>query len=106
MLTAKEIQEVQKSLQEGAERLPFLFDALADATRLKIFKLLLRYNNLCVTDLANILKISVPGISYQLKLMEMAGLIERERMGQMVCYKLKKDDPLVKKVSNIVDEKG
>ena len=104
MLTAKEIQEVQKSVKDGIERLPFVFEALADGTRLNIFKLLLRHDDLCVTDLANILKISVPGISYQLKLMEMAGLVKKERMGQMICYSLKKNDPVIKKVIKMVED--
>ena len=104
MLTAKEVQKVQKSVKQEAERLPFVFEALADGTRLKIFKLLVSHKDLCVTDLANVLKISVPGISYQLKLMEMAGLIEKERMGQMICYSLKKNDPVIKRVIKMVED--
>ena len=107
MLTEKEVQKVQRSLKgdpvEGEERLPFVFEALADPTRLKIFRLFLLHKDLCVTDLANVCKVSVPAVSYQLKIMEIVGLIEKERMGKMVCYKLKKEDSLVKKVVNIIE---
>ena len=104
MLNTKEVQKVQKTLKDGADRLPFVFEALADSTRLRIFRLLLKNKDLCVTDLANILKISVPGVSYQLKLMEMAGLIEKERMGQMICYTLKKNDPIVRRLTKVVED--
>ena len=106
MLTNKEIQRVQKSVRDdplvGKSRLSFVFEALADATRLKIFQLLIRYKDLCLTDLANICEFSVPAISYQLKIMELAGLVEKERMGMMICYKVKENDSLVKRIVKII----
>jgi len=93
-------------MKEGVERLPFVFEALADPTRLKIFKLLMSHRDLCVTDLAKVCKVSVAGISYQLKLMEVVGLVKKERMGKMICYELKKDDPLVKKMIKIIASVG
>ena len=106
MLTTKEVKRVQKSMKSGSpaggERLPFVFEALADSTRLKIFQLFMTHKDLCVTDLAKVCNVSVPAISYQLKIMEIVGLIEKERMGKMICYKLKKNDPFVKKVMSIL----
>jgi len=102
MLTTKEVKKVQKSMKSGKERLPFVFEALADSTRLKIFQLFMSHKDLCVTDLAKVCNISVPAVSYQLKIMEIVGLIEKERMGKMICYKLKKNDPFVKKVISIL----
>lgn len=84
------------------ERLPFVFEALSDPTRLKIFQLLRENEDLCVTDLANICKISVPAVSYQLKIMEVVGLVEKERMGKMICYKLKRQDSWVKKIMRFI----
>ena len=106
MLTTKEIQQVQKSivkdLSVSGERLPFVFEALADPTRLKIFQLLMNNRDLCVTDLANICKISVPAVSHQMRIMEVVGLVTKERMGKMICYQLKSNDSLVKKVMSII----
>lgn len=106
MLTTIEVQKIQKSMKSGlptgGERLPFVFEALADSTRLKIFQLFMTHKDLCVTDLAKVCNVSVPAVSYQLKIMEIVGLIEKERMGKMICYKLKKEDPLVKKVIRIL----
>ena len=103
MLTTQEVQHVRKSVKDGRDRLSFVFEALSDSTRLKIFQLLTKYQGLCVTDLAKVCKLSVPAISYQLKVMEVVGLIERERMGKMICYKLRENDSLVKKLLKITD---
>ena len=103
MLEAKELQKVQKSFSEMKDRLAFVFEALGDPTRLNIFRLLLKEkNDLCVTDIANVFKMSVPAASYQLKILEMVGLIQRERMGKMTCYALRKKDPLVRSVMKII----
>ncbi|MBI1971314.1 MAG: winged helix-turn-helix transcriptional regulator [Candidatus Wildermuthbacteria bacterium] len=84
------------------ERIPFVFEALGDQTRLKIFQLLAQKKDLCVTDIAKIFKISVPATSYQLKIMEVVGLVEKERMGKMICYGLRKKDPLIKSIMRII----
>ena len=106
MLTTQEIQQVQKSVKDdlppGGDRLSFVFEALADATRLKIFQLLITHKGLCVTDLANVCELSIPAISYQLKIMEIVGLVEKERMGKMICYKVRERDSLVKKLVKII----
>lgn len=102
MLSQKEIKTVKKTIRDVKEHLPFVFQALADPTRLHIFKLLGRHQDLCVTDLAKVLNVSVPAISYQLKIMEVVGLVEKERMGKMICYKLKKDEPIVRNVMKII----
>ncbi|MCH8987059.1 winged helix-turn-helix transcriptional regulator [Patescibacteria group bacterium] len=106
MLTTQEIQQVQKSVKDdpstNENRLSFVFEALADATRLKIFQLLIKYKGLCVTDLANVCKLSVPAISYQLKIMEIVGLVKKERMGKMICYKVRENDSLVKRFVKII----
>tara|TARA_Y100000310_G_scaffold335775_2_gene418661 strand:+ start:1668 stop:1982 length:315 start_codon:yes stop_codon:yes gene_type:complete len=103
MLSGKELQEMQKSLKGARDRLAFVFEALGDSTRLKIFKLLSKKKeDLCVTDVANVFKMSVPAASYQLKILEMVGLIQRERMGKMTCYTLREKDPLVQSIVKII----
>ena len=103
MLTTREIGEVQKILKETAEeRIAFIFQALGDPTRLKIFRLLASHEDLCVTDIAHVLQISLPAASYQMKIFEMVGLVRKERMGKMICYELKREDPLVKRILKVV----
>ena len=102
MLNKSKIKIVQKSLLKDDNRLEFVFQALSDATRLKIFRLLLKQKDVCVTDIANIMGISVPAASHQLKFMEMAGLVKRDRMGKIICYKLRKEDSFVKKILKVI----
>jgi len=103
MLTGKEVGKVKKSLQQDVEeRIPFVFQALADTTRLKIIRLLNSHKDLCVTDIAKICNMTVPAISYQMKMLEVVGLVRKDRMGKMICYVLKKEDPLVKKILKII----
>ena len=104
MIDAKNLQVMQKSFKGAHDRLVFVFEALGDPTRLRIFKLLFegKKKDLCVTDVANVCGISVPAASYQLKILEMVGLIQRDRMGKMICYALKEKDPLVKSIMRII----
>lgn len=102
MLSNKELQGVQKSFTEAKDHLAHVFEALGDPTRLRIFRLLAQKKDLCVTDVAKVCGISVPAASYQLKMLEVVGLAKRERMGKMVCFELRKQDPVVKKVITII----
>ena len=103
MLTPKEIGSVRKSsLRDVEERLPFMFQALGDSTRLNIVRLLARHKGLCVTDIARVLNISVAAVSYQMKMLEVVGFVKKERMGKTICYRLKKEDSFVKQIVKVV----
>jgi len=102
MLSQKEVKVIKKSVKEDYGKWPVLFDALSDFTRFRIFKLLMQYNDLCVTDIANIFNISLPAVSKQLKILEMSGFIKRERMGQMIRYKINVKDKTVKAIIKIL----
>ncbi|MEX0649777.1 MAG: metalloregulator ArsR/SmtB family transcription factor [Candidatus Andersenbacteria bacterium] len=101
MLTKKDIQAVREAIIVDDEQWPLMFNALADVGRFRIFKLLLKQPEVCVTDVANVLQISLPAASQQLRIMEHAGLVKKERMGQMMCYRLCNDDLLVKSIIKI-----
>lgn len=103
MLTKEEMRSVRKDIATEVEQLPFMFNALADTGRFRIFKLLLGRDDLCVTDVANVLGISVPAASQQLRIMELSGLVKKERMGQMMCYCVRGNDPLVKSIIKIIN---
>lgn len=102
MLTKEEIRAVRRTTATAEERLPFMFNALSDMGRYRLFKLLLQRHDLCVTDVANVLNISVPAASQQLRIMELSGLVQKERLGQMTCYGVRTDDPLVKSIIKII----
>lgn len=79
-------------------KLPSIFNALGDACRFKIIKMLLKHRDICVTDVAKILNVTVSAASQQLRILEMTGLVKKKRMGQMICYEFKKDNPLLKTI--------
>ena len=80
-----------------------VFAALGDRMRMRIFVMLLRYDDLCVTDLANVLDISVPAVSQHLRILERAGLVQRQRQGQWVCYYIQSKTEVVKGVVRLVE---
>ena len=88
------------------ERLPMLFNALGDSNRMKIFQLLLEHQSdkFCVSEIAKELKTSVPAASKQLKTMEMVGLIKRKRVGQMICYEVVANNPVIKDITKIIQK--
>ena len=92
MLSKDKLSQIRKQYVTSDAEVPRLFDVLGDLNRWNIFRLLLELDDLCVTELATILNVSVPAVSQQLRMMEMSGLIRKERNGQMVCYKVEKEN--------------
>lgn len=91
ILTKQQIQNIQTELTKNDNQLTLIFEALGDQGRFRIFKLLIDYHGLCVTDIAKVFKITISAASQQLKILERVGLAEKIRMGQMVCYKIKQN---------------
>lgn len=82
-----------------------LFRALSDPGRLKVVRLLCENDELCVSDLASVFDMSLPAMSQQLKVLELCGLVSRERMGQMICYRLRLEKPLVRSLTRIINQR-
>ena len=59
--------------------------ALADETRIRILKLLLE-RDICVREMQEILHISQPQVSRNLKILMDAGFLERWREGKCIVY--------------------
>ena len=73
---------------DEAEDLERLFRALGDRHRVKILNLLLQAEgaSVCVCELVPALGLSQATVSYHLKLLTTAGLIERESRGTYAYY--------------------
>jgi ArsR family transcriptional regulator len=66
-----------------------LFKALADRHRVRILNLLASADDaVCVCKLEPALDLSQPTVSYHLKLLAEAGLLERERRGRFAYYRI------------------
>lgn len=64
-----------------------LFKVFGDSTRIKILCLLSRHE-LCVCDIAELLKMTQPAISYQLRVLKNARLVKNRREGKTIFYSL------------------
>ncbi|PJE76248.1 transcriptional regulator [Candidatus Uhrbacteria bacterium CG10_big_fil_rev_8_21_14_0_10_48_11] len=102
MLEPSQISKIKESLETQDIPLVDVFSLLRDKNRFLIIKLLIEQGEMCVTDLANVLEISVSAVSQHLRILEMSRIVEGEKMGQMMCYKLKMDDPIIKKIINLI----
>ena len=96
-----------KTVQDSAvltndeQRLVHALQLLGDGTRFKIFKLLSSDEELCVSEIASRLNISASAVSQHFRNFEMIGLVEKERMGQKICYVLNNQDSLVQELKEI-----
>lgn len=77
-------------------RLDFALDAeffamLSSPTRLKILYCLLRGDELCVCDFADVLDMSVSAISHQLRKLKDRGLVQNRRDGLTIYYSIKEN---------------
>ena len=74
----------RRSYEEQAK----LLKALSHPTRLQIVTLI-RKHQPCVKNMEGILGISQPNLSQHLSLLRNIGVVEAERDGNQVCYKIK-----------------
>ncbi len=65
-----------------------LFKCLSDDTRLSLVLLLKARGQLCVCDLMNALQVSQPKVSRHLAPLRECGLLQSEKRGQWVYYRL------------------
>lgn len=89
--------------RQKKDRMRVIFGVLGDPSRFRILELIAKKKDFCVSEIASALKISAPAASQQFRILEMAGLVEKERMGQKICYKLKTHDPLIKSIIKIIN---
>jgi len=74
----------------AAERIAPLVKAIADPVRLRLLSLVASHadGEACVCDLNDAFDLSQPTISHHLKLLHEAGLVDREKRGVWVYYRI------------------
>ena len=102
MLNAKEAEKVKKLLEGNEVDMAPVFSALADQTRCNIFRAIISRKSLCVSDIVNILGISMPSASQHLKILETKGLLTRERKGREIYYSPNTKNPIVSAIEKVV----
>ncbi len=83
-------------------RLVKIFNALGDANRYKIIKLLRKDPTICVSEVAEKIGISPAGVSQHMKILEEAGLVSPKREGQKICYRIVDTDSTNRTVLRII----
>jgi ArsR family transcriptional regulator, arsenate/arsenite/antimonite-responsive transcriptional repressor len=75
---------------EAAERITPLVKAIADPVRLRLLSLVASHadGEACVCDLTDAFDLSQPTISHHLKVLHGAGLIDRDKRGVWVYYRI------------------
>jgi ArsR family transcriptional regulator len=75
---------------EAAERIVPLAKALADPVRLRLLSLVASHTDgeACVCDLNDAVDLSQPTISHHLKVLHEAGLLDRDKRGVWVYYRV------------------
>lgn len=102
MLNKKQTADIKARLASEEAAFPLAFQALGDPCRFKIFKVLMQHHDICVTDIANIFGITLSAASQQLRVLERLGLVQKMRMGQMVCYEINVENPIAKQLSKLL----
>lgn len=90
-LSAKEIKKVASALKGDKNLIQrvHIYQFLSGETRYKLLKLLVDLKELCVCDMAEILRTSVSAVSHQLKILRKFDLVTTRREGQTIYYSLK-----------------
>lgn len=95
------IEEVSEDDTEAIEILASFFSVFSDPTRLRIIKALSK-QELCVCDIANLLKLKQPAVSQQLATLWKARIVKRRKEGNQVFYRL--EDEHIERIFKMGEE--
>jgi ArsR family transcriptional regulator len=82
------IAELRPEDTEHLQHSAAVFKALSDPTRLRILRAISQMRELCECNIVPTFNLSQPTISYHIKILRAAGLVESERRGQWVYHRV------------------
>ena len=74
--------------EADARQLASAFAALSDPVRLRLLSLIAAEGEMCACDLVEPVRKSQPTVSHHLKVLHEAGLVERDRRGTWMWYRV------------------
>lgn len=98
MLTSKEIQAKRNLLSETDKKMAAAFKVLSDVNRYRIFRILADQPKISVSNIAEILNISLPLVSQHIKILVHANILQKEKSGKKVFPKIEYNNPFVQAV--------
>lgn len=104
MLSPKEHKRLESYIQGiDVRRLTTAFDALSEPNRCLIFRALLKNGSVNVGDIASVVGISESLASQHLKVLLQASLVNKEKNGKNVYYRVNSENDLVLALEKAVD---
>ena len=104
MLSEKEVLKNRKIFNETDKKMAAAFKVLSDVNRYRIFRMLAEQIELSVTNIAQIMNISLPLASQHIKVLVHANLLQKEKAGKKVLPKLDHGNPFVKIVIKTIHQ--
>lgn len=103
MLISSKINYLKKDILKSPkfDTKAALIKCMGDPTCLKILYIMSEEKEICPSDVANILGISMPAVSHQLSRLKQMGIVSSKRMGQMICYGFS-DTPKAKSIKKLI----
>ncbi len=82
-----------------------LYYALSDEIRIKIIYFLMHEKDICTCDFVKVLKLTQPNVSFHMRILREADLIEGKKDGKWTYYKLKNLPKEIKDMIENLDDK-
>lgn len=104
MLTKDEVKQLKKLVDWDEDKISPLFQALSDPNRCRILRTLIKTGkrDFSVSEIAQLLGVSIPTASQHLSILERGGALRRKRLKRQVSYEIKNDDPLIKSIVSVI----
>lgn len=83
------------------QRVAEIFKVLSHPTRLKIVLLLKEHERMCVCELMSHLNTTQSNLSQHLTVLRLTGLVESQRTGNMIHYRLAENEFLLHLLNNV-----
>ena len=107
VINLEKVEKIKKTMptDEFLFDMAELFKVFGDSTRMKIIYALME-EELCVCDIANIVKTTQSAISHQLRILKQAKLVKFRKEGKVVYYSLDDEhiSQIVKKGREHIEE--
>ena len=104
MLSIQEVSKNRQTFSETDQSIAGVFKVLSDVNRYRIFRLLIEQPKLSVSDISQILDISLPLASQHIKKLTDSDLLQKERDGKKIFTRLKHKNPFVPGIVRTIQE--
>ncbi len=93
-----------KLLTQDLAKKAKILELAGDETRIRILCALFEHTDICVSDIAGCLKMSVAAVSHHLQMLQEFDIVSTRREGKKICYSLHKT-PLIKYIRQFICHK-